>query len=100
MNAGGSSLLAILAMAVATYATRMGGLWLMKHVPISGRTKAALDALPPAVLTSVIIPTVLLTGPAETTAAVITAGACFLRLPMLAVILIGVASVVLLRAMI
>ncbi len=88
----------IVAMAAATYLTRIGGLYLMRGVRVKGRLKAALDALPPAVLMAVIAPTVLATGPAETIAAAITAAAAFLRLPMIAVVAIGVAAVVVLRA--
>ena len=51
-----------------------------------------------AVLTAVIAPTALATGPAETIAAAITALAA-LRLPLLAVIAVGVVSVVALRAL-
>ncbi len=89
----------IIAMAAATYLTRIGGLYLMKGLTVKGRLKAALDALPPAVLMAVIAPTVLATGPAETIAAVITASAAFLRLPMMAVVAIGVAAVIALRAL-
>lgn len=89
----------IIAMAAATYLTRLGGLYLMKGITVKGRLKAALDALPPAVLMAVIAPTVLATGPAETIAAAITAGAAFLRLPMMAVVAIGVAAVIALRAL-
>ena len=92
-----STLLAIIGMALATYATRVGGLFLMRYVTVKGRTKAAFDALPPAILMAVIAPTVLATGIAETIAAAITATAAILRLPMIVTILIGMASVVLLR---
>jgi uncharacterized membrane protein len=86
-------LLAILGMGVATYATRISGLLLMRGVVVKGRMKAALDAMPPSVLMAVITPTVLMTGKAETLAALTTAIAAFFRLPLLAVILIGTASV-------
>ena len=46
----GSALLAILGMALATYATRVAGLFLVRGVAVKGRLKAALDALPPAIL--------------------------------------------------
>jgi uncharacterized membrane protein len=95
-----SALLAIIGMALATYATRVTGLFLMRHVNVKGRTKAAFDALPPAILMAVIAPTILATGVAETTAAAITAASAFLRLPMIVTILIGMASVVLLRVFI
>ncbi|WP_119392555.1 AzlD family protein [Taklimakanibacter lacteus] len=92
-----STLLAIIGMALATYATRVAGLFLMRHVNVKGRTKAAFDALPPAILMAVIAPTILATGIAETIAAAITAGSAMLRLPMIVTVLIGMVSVVLLR---
>lgn len=91
------TLLAIAGMALATYATRLSGLYLMRGVTMTGRIKTALDALPPAILMAVIAPTILATGIAETIAAAITAAAALLRLPLVVVILIGVVSVVLLR---
>jgi uncharacterized membrane protein len=90
-------LLAIIGMALATYATRVSGLYLMRGVTVKGRLKAALDAMPPAILMAVIAPTILTTGIAETIAAAITATAAFMRLPFIVTILIGVISVVLLR---
>ncbi len=92
-------LLAILGMGLATYATRVSGLLLMRGVVVTGRMKAALDAMPPSVLAAVITPTVLMTGQAETIAAVITAVAAVFRLPLLAVIVIGVGSVWALQAL-
>jgi uncharacterized membrane protein len=95
-----TTLLAIIGMALATYATRVSGLFLMRHVNVKGRTKAAFDALPPAILMAVIAPTILATGVAETIAAAITAASAILRLPMIVTILIGMGSVVLLRVFI
>ncbi len=57
------ALLAILAMAVATIATRIGGLILIRYVTIGENQKRALEAIPPAVLMAVIAPTALVTGP-------------------------------------
>lgn len=94
-----TTLAAVLAMGIATYATRIAGLWLISHVSLTDRAKAGLDAVPVAVLTAVITPAVLLTGPAEAAAGAITAAAAF-RLPLLAVIAVGVAAVVALRALI
>ena len=59
--------------------------------------KAALDALPPAILMAVIAPTILTTGLAESSAAVLTAAVAFMRAPLVVTILTGVISVVLLR---
>ncbi len=93
-----ATFLAIIAMGVATYATRLSGFVLLAGFNPKGRMKAALDALPPAILMSVIAPTVFLKGPAETLAAAITAVAAWFRLPLAVSIIIGVVSVVALRA--
>lgn len=92
-----NALLAILGMGIATYLTRAAGFYLLSGLNVTGRMKAALDALPPAVLMAVIAPVILATGRAETIAAVITAVAGFLRLPLAVTILIGIVSVVVLR---
>lgn len=97
MSIDALTLLAIAGMAVATYATRVAGLFLMQLVSVRGRVKAAFDALPPAILMAVIAPTILTTGIAETLAAIITAIAAILRAPMIVTIIVGVASVVVLR---
>lgn len=91
------TLLAIFGMALATYATRVSGLYLMRGVTVRGRLKTALDAMPPAILMAVIAPTILTTGVAETLAAAITVAAAFMRMPFVVTILIGVVSIVLLR---
>jgi uncharacterized membrane protein len=88
--------MAILAMAVLTYATRVAGIVLAGRLRLSGRAKAAFDAIPPAVLVAVIAPVALATGLAETGAAVVT-GLAATRLPLLGTIVAGVAAVVLLR---
>lgn len=99
MNLDTPSLLAIAAMAVVTYLTRIAGLFVADRLVLTGRAKAAFDAIPPAVLVSVIAPTALTTGWAEAIAAAITAVAAF-RLPLLATIAVGAASVVVLRNLI
>jgi uncharacterized membrane protein len=91
-------LMTILAMALITYGTRIAGLLLANRLALRGRAKAAFDAIPPAVLIAVIAPTALATGWPETAAAAITMVAA-LRLPLLATIAVGVASVVALRAL-
>jgi uncharacterized membrane protein len=95
-----STMLAIIGMGVATYTTRLSGLMLMRGVVVKGRLKAALDAVPPAVLMAVIAPTVFMSGIAETLAAGVTAVAAYLRAPLLVTILVGMGSVVLFRMLI
>jgi branched chain amino acid efflux pump len=94
-----ATMLAILAMGAATFATRLAGLIMVHYIPVSGRTRAALEAVPAAVLMAVIAPMVVATGIAETIAAVVTALAA-LRLPLIAVVAIGIAAVIALRALI
>jgi uncharacterized membrane protein len=91
-----TTLAAILAMAAVTYLTRIAGLFVADRLVLTGRAKAAFDAIPPAVLVAVIAPTALTTGWAETVAAAITMVAAT-RLPLLATVAVGVVSVVLLR---
>lgn len=96
MTVDPNTLLAIVAMAIATIATRIGGLVLIRFVTIGEAQRRALEAIPPAVLMAVIAPTALVTGPAETVAAVITALVA-MRLPLLAAVAAGVVTVAILR---
>ena len=99
MNVDPATLAAIAAMAVVTWFTRMAGLWLARFVPLTGRSAAALEAVPAAVLMSVIAPMVFMTGPAETIASAVTLLVA-LRAPLIVAVIAGVAAVVVLRAMI
>ena len=99
MRVDPATLLAIVAMGIATYFTRIAGIFITGHLALTGRAKAAFDAIPPAVLVAVIAPTALTTGWAEAIAAGITAVAAF-RLPLLGTIAVGVISVVVLRNLI
>ena len=92
--------IAILGMGLATYATRLAGYVLLNGKHISGRFKTALEAVPPAILTAVIAPTVFLQGPAEMISGGITLGAAVMKLPLLVTIGIGVASVALLKTVV
>jgi uncharacterized membrane protein len=87
-----------LGMMAVTYASRAGGYWLIQRFPVEDRLKAGLEAVPLAVLTAIIAPTVLATGPAESLAALATLLLAW-RLPVLAAVIGGVASVVLLRGL-
>ncbi len=91
-------LLTILGMAVATYLTRISGDLIMRRRTLGPRTAAALNAVPPAVLTAVIAPSVLAAGPPEAIAGLITAASAF-RLPLLVTIAVGVGSLTVLRAL-
>lgn len=88
--------LAIIAMTGATYATRLLGVFLAPYVVLTGASKAALDAVPPAILMAIIAPTVFATGIAETLAALVTILVAF-RAPLPVAIVSGVVSVVVFR---
>lgn len=94
-----ATFLAIAGMALVTYATRGLGPWMIARLAPGPRALAALEALPAAILTALVAPSVLATGPAESLSAIVTIVAA-LRLPLIATMLIGVACVVLLRQLI
>ena len=98
MTIDSGAFVAILGMAVVTYLTRIAGILLAGRLALSGRAKAAFDAIPPAVLIAVIAPSAFATGWPETLAALITAIAAT-RLPLLVTVAVGVAAVVALRSM-
>ena len=89
-------LLALLAMMAATYATRIAGFLMPEKLDLTPRLRAALDAIPAAVLVSVIAPSMLATGWRETLASLVAALAAT-RLPLIGVVAVGVGAVVLLR---
>lgn len=95
---GSDIYLTILGMGLATYATRLAGFWMLRGRVITGQFKAALEAVPPAILTAVIAPTVFLSGPVEMLAGAATLIAAVFRAPLLVTICIGVAMVAVLRA--
>jgi uncharacterized membrane protein len=53
---------AITVMAIATYAMRAGGFWLMGHMPPSRRLTRMLEALPGSVVVATVLPIVVRDG--------------------------------------
>lgn len=47
---------AILAMAGATYVVRFAGYWIMNRVPLTPFLRAALEALPSAIIIATVVP--------------------------------------------
>jgi uncharacterized membrane protein len=89
------NVIAIMAMTAVTYLTRITGILIGHRLPVDGRARRALDALPIAVLTAVIAPAVT-SGPAEMIAGIATVLAVT-RLPLIAAIALGSATVVVCR---
>ncbi|WP_136656325.1 AzlD domain-containing protein [Nitratireductor sp. XY-223] len=84
--------------ALATYATRIGGhLVLSRFERIPRRVSAALDAVPAAVLTTLVAPAAVSNGPAEAITLALAAAAA-LRFNLIVVLLIGAAAIISLRA--
>ncbi|HEX5848740.1 MAG TPA: AzlD domain-containing protein [Rubrobacter sp.] len=90
-------LLAILLMALVTYATRAGGLWIANRFELSERAGAWLDAIPGAILVSLVAPAVLTSGPAEALAAVAVVLVALRSGSLPLAMVTGVVAVVLLR---
>jgi branched chain amino acid efflux pump len=91
------SLGVILEMALVTYATRAGGLWLMGRVHPSPRVEAWLRYVPGAVLAAIIAPIAFSGGVKETLALLVTAIVAARGGNMLLAIVTGVGSVWVLR---
>lgn len=84
----------ILAAAVATYLTRIGGhVVLSRFERIHPRVEAGLNAVPAAVLTTLVAPAALSAGPAEMIALAV-AGVVSLRAGMLTMFLVGAAVLI------
>jgi uncharacterized membrane protein len=87
----------ILGAAALTYLTRIGGhLVLSRFERVHPRVEAGLNAVPAAVLTTLVAPATLAAGPAELIA-LLVAGLVALRGGMMSMFLIGAAVLVALR---
>jgi uncharacterized membrane protein len=92
--------LAILAMAVVTYAMRAGGFWLMAHVPLTMRVRRMLEALPGAVVVATILPIVVRDGAPAMLAIVAATAVMLVRRNDFVAVLVGMAVAALARALI
>lgn len=92
-----NSLLAIILMACATYATRTLGYIALSNRALSPRSRAMLDAAPGCVLIAVIAPAFVSPRPADLAALTITLLAA-IRLPMVATVAIAIVASALLRS--
>lgn len=72
MDAQLTSLLTITGMAVATYASRAAGLMLMSRLSPGPRLTRFMQAIPGAILASIVAPSALTSGPAEAVATAVT----------------------------
>jgi uncharacterized membrane protein len=99
VGSSSGAIIAIALMALATYATRAGGLWLASRLDLSERAGAWLDQIPGAILVSLVAPVVLTGGFAEALAAVAVVFVAVRTGSLPAAMVTGVVAVVLLRAL-
>ncbi|HEU4378955.1 MAG TPA: AzlD domain-containing protein [Hyphomicrobiaceae bacterium] len=97
MTTSADALTILAVMALAAAICRGGGFWLMRFVPITPRVRAALNAIPIAVLMGIMAPALLRGGIAESAAVLATAGVVKAGGNDLLAILAGLATVALLR---
>lgn len=93
MHGNLSNVLAILSMAVVTYACRAGGYWLFSRIEPSTALRNGLSYVPGALFLSFVVPAVAEGGPKEWIGAAVTALAVWITGSMVWPILIGVATV-------
>jgi len=95
MTVAPGTLALIVLCGLLTWATRMGGVWLIRHVRLGPRALAALDAMPGATLAAIVAPAVT-ASPADAAAAALTF-VLARRLPAVLAIAIGIAVAMVLR---
>ena len=88
----------IAVMTVMAAACRLAGFWFMRLIPITPRVEAGLKAIPLAVMIGIIVPPVLRGGIAELVGLATTMLAVKLRANDLIAIIVGMATVAVLRA--
>lgn len=87
----------VLAMALGTYVTKAGGLWLLGRVDVSERVEAGLEVLPGAIVVSILGPELVEGGPAEWGAAGLVLLVAWKTESVLLAIVVGAGAVVALR---
>ncbi len=92
-----NALLAIVLMAVVTYACRAGGYWLMGRVTMSPRVETGLTYLPGAVLISLVAPAMAEEGIPGVCAVAVTAIAMRRTNNLLVAMVAGIGTVWLVR---
>ncbi|MFN3671850.1 MAG: AzlD family protein [Bosea sp. (in: a-proteobacteria)] len=91
--------LAILAMALATYACRISGVVLMGFVPLTPRVRRGLAALPGSIVFATVIPLIERLGLAAALALLAAIGSMVLRRSELLALIVGMSVVSAARAL-
>ena len=90
-------LLLVLALALASFACRAGGFWLMRFVKVTPRLESALRAAPLAVMVGVVLPPAVHGGIPELAGLAVTLGVMVRWRNDIVAALAGVVAVALLR---
>jgi uncharacterized membrane protein len=90
-------LITIAGMAIVTYSTRAGGIWLMSRFAPSKRIESALRAIPEAILISIVVPAVMQQGLPEVFAAFVTGVVAWQTKSPLIAMAVGVITIVTIR---
>lgn len=98
-NVDASTMLVIAAMAAATYATKAGGLWLLNRLTLDDRLEACLEALPGAIVVSIVGVELVTAGPAAWIAAIVVVLLVARSGSLLLGLVGGVAGILALRAL-
>ncbi len=98
MDVDSTTLLAIVLMALVTYATRAGGLWLASRLDLSERAEAFLEQIPGAILVSLVAPVVVAGGPAAWVSASLVALVAWRTGSLLGAMVVGVGAILALRS--
>lgn len=89
----------VLAMAVVTFATKVGGLWLLSRFEVSDRLESGISVLPGAIVIAILGPELAEGGPAEWAAAGLTLLVMWRTGNILLALIAGVVGVVAFRAL-
>jgi uncharacterized membrane protein len=89
---------AILVMALATYAMRAGGFWLMAFVPLTPRLRRMIEALPGAVVAAAVLPFIVREGPVAALAIAVAGAVVLVTRKDLLAVLAGMAVAATARA--
>jgi uncharacterized membrane protein len=88
----------IMAMALATYFTRVAGFWLMGHVPMTVRVRRMLETLPGAIVVATIVPLVARAGAPGLIGIGVTFASMLLRRNEFLAVALGLTAISLARA--
>ncbi len=94
------TILAVLAIGLVTYATRIGGILIMARLPVSPRIEAFLRYLSGSVLVALVVPPVIHGGPAAWLAVAVALAAMVKTRHALLSLVLGMATAAAYRALV